>query len=109
MQLDWFSIIILTAVVLVGGYAIVIQILTKKKGIETEAVVTNVRESWDHHGEHATLSYTYSVEFRNEDGETVVTALGGLSDAKKDLEVGDRIVIKYLKDKQEYPIMVRKL
>ena len=36
-----------------------------------------------------------------------MATLGGLSDTNKDLRTGDRILIKYLKDKQDYPILVK--
>ncbi len=109
MKLDLFAIIIIAAVVLVGGYALYIQIKTRMKGIETEAVVTNVTETWDRTDDFDTLSYNYTVEYTNEEGETITTGLGGLSDMNKHLQVGDRIVVKYLKNKQEYPILVKKL
>lgn len=109
MKLDLFAIIVIAAVVLVGGYALFVQIKTRMKGIETEAVVTNVTETWERIDDHDTLCFNYTVEYCNFEGKTVTTALGGLSDANKHLQVGDRIVIKYLKEKQEYPILVKKL
>ncbi len=109
MQLDLFSIIVIALVVLVGAYAIYIHIKTKKQGLEAEAVVTGIRESWDRTGDVDSLSYTYTVEYENFAGQTVTAALGGLSDGKKDLREGDRILVKYLKEKQDYPIMIKKL
>ena len=109
MKLDLFGIIIIAAVVLVGGYALYIQIKTKRNGIETEAVVTNVTETWDRTDDFDTLSYDYTIEYTNYEGKTVTAALGGLSATNKHLDIGDRIVIKYLKEKQEYPIMVKRL
>ena len=106
MKLDMFSIIIIAIVVLVGGYAAYVQIRTRRKGIETEAVVTNVKESWERIDDHDTLCFTYTVEYINFEGETVTAALGGMSNANRHLNVGDRIKIKYLKEKQDYPIMV---
>lgn len=109
MKLDLFAIIIIAAVVLVGGYALFVQIKIKRKGIETEAVVTNVTETWERIDEHDTLCFDYTVEYCNFEGKTVTAALGGLSDANKHLHVGDRIMVKYLKEKQDYPILVKKL
>ena len=109
MQLDLFSVIVIVAVILVGGYAAYVQIRTKRNGIETDAVVTDIRESWERTGDTDSLCYTYTVEYRNYEGRTVTAALGGMSDARKDLDVGDRIRIRYLKNKQDYPIMVKKL
>ena len=109
MQLDLFSVVIVALVVLVGGYALFIQLKTKKKGIEAEAVITAVREDWERLGESDSLRYTYTVEYENFAGQKVTAALGGLSDGKKDLREGDRILVRYLKEKQDYPIMVKKL
>ncbi len=109
MQLDIFSVVIAALVVLVGGYALFIQLKTKKKGIEAEAVITGVQESWERTGDADHLCYTYTVEYENFAGQTVTAALGGMSNTKKNLEAGDRILVKYLKEKQDYPIMVKKL
>ena len=109
MHLDLFSIIIIVFVVLVGGYAAYIQIKTKKNGIEAEAVVTDVTESWERNGDSDSLCYSYTVEYKNSEGKTVTAALGSMSNMKKDLDVGDRIVVKYLKDRQDYPVLVKKL
>ena len=109
MQLNLFSIIVIAIVVLVGAYAIYIHIKTKKQGLEAEAVVTGVQESWERTGDADHLCYTYTVEYENFAGQKVTAALGGLSDGKKDLHQGDRILVKYLKEKQDYPIMVKKL
>ena len=109
MELNAFTVIIIAVVVLVGGYAVYIQIKTKRKGIETEATVTGIKESWERIGDADSLCYTYVVEYKNYEGRTVTAALGGLSDTKKDLLEGDRILIRYLKEKQDYPILVRKL
>ena len=107
MKFDLFSIIIIVVVVLVGGYAAYIQIKTKRYGIETDAVVTNVRESWDNDDESGSLCYTYTIEYQNYEGITITAALGGMSDKIRNLAVGDRIRIKYLKNKQDYPILVK--
>ena len=103
----WYIVMGLVAVV--GLYAAYIQIRIKRSGIEAEAEVIDVREEWDVASEPHTLKYTYVVAYRNAQGEQVTAALGGLSDSKKDLETGDRILVRYLPDKQEYPIMTKKL
>lgn len=80
----------------------------QKKGIETVAVVTNIEESWESVGEADSLCYTYTVEYKNYEGKMITAALGGMSDTNKKLSTGDRIMIKYLEDKQDYPILVKK-
>ena len=109
MKPDLFCVIVIAIVVLVGAYAVYIQIRTIRKGIETEAVVVGVRKTWDCTGDADFLSYTYTVEYRNFEGRTVTAALGGLTDSNKNLSEGDRIVIKYLKEKQDYQILVKKV
>ena len=107
MKLDLFAVIIITIVAVLAVYAVYIQIKTKKSGYEAEAVVVDVAESWDRTGDDYFLEYKYTVEYTNYEGQTVTAALGGLTRSNKHLEVGDRIKIKYLKNKQEYPIMVK--
>ena len=109
MELDLFSIIVIVVVALVGCYALYVQIKTKRKGIEAEAVVTGVSESWERVDEHDELCYSYTVQYENFEGTPVTAALGGMSNSNKHLNVGDRIMIKYLKERQDYPVLVKKL
>ena len=109
MELSPFAIIVIAFVVIVGIYTLFLRIKTKKQGVETEAVVTDVTEQWERTGDTDSLCYYYTVEYKNYEGKTVAARLGRVSNTKTDLEVGDYIMIRYLKDKQGYPVMVRKL
>ena len=109
MKLDLFPIIIIAVVVLAGGYAAFLQIRTRRRGVETTAVVTGVTERWERTGDADSLCYGYTVEYTNCEGAVVTAALGGMSNADRHLSRGDRILIRYLKDRQDYPIMVKKL
>ena len=108
MQLDLFSIIVIAVVALVGVYAVYIQIKTRKNGIETEAVIINVKETWDDDGDSHSLSYKYTVEYTNFEGKKVAAALGRMTNSDLKLGEGDRVTIKYLKDKQDYQILAEK-
>ena len=109
MKFDLFSIIIIAIVVLAACYTAYLRIKTKKNGIETEAVVTDVEETWERSGDSDTLCYYYIVEYKNYEGKTVTARLGRVSNTKTDLSIGDCILIRYLKDKQGYPVMVKRL
>lgn len=103
------SILIIAVVALAGGYAAYLQIKIKRHGVEADAVVINVKENWERIGDSDSLCYTYIVEYKNCDGTMITAALGGMSNTNKKLHAGDRIRIKYLKDKQDYPIWVKRL
>ena len=109
MKFDLFAIIIIAVVVLVGGYAAYLQIRTRRRGIETRAVVIGVTERWERTGDSDSLCYSYTVEYTNFEGTVVTAALGGMTSADRHLSQGDCILIRYLKDRQDYPIMVKKL
>ena len=89
MKFDLFSIVVLIIVALGGSYAVYIQIKTKRTGIETEATVTDVRTEWERTGDDDFLSYYYTVEYLNYEGNKVTAVLGGLTSSSKDLEVGE--------------------
>ena len=83
----------------------------KKEGIETEAVVSRIEiHEWES-GDVETWTGTEItkepyVTFINTEGETVEAML---SNPKRGLEVGDRLKIKYLPEKQDYPVMIERL
>ena len=107
MGIDWFSIIIITLVAVVGLYAAYIQIKTKRQGIETQAQVMDVIKEWNHDGDSPSLEYKYVIKYTNKAGEVITTCLGGMMNNNKELEPGDLITVRYLPYKQEYPIMVK--
>ena len=109
MELSPFAIIVIAFVAVVGIYTVFIRIRTKRNGIEAEAVVTDITEQWERTGDTDSLSYYYIVEYKNYEGKIVTARLGRISNTKTDLNIGDRIMIRYLKDKQGYPILVNRL
>ena len=88
----------------------------KTAGIETDAVVSRIKEdvSTDTDNGGTTVSYTYYVTYRTMAGETVEAQLasGKSFDLKigrhswdADLYQGSKVRIKYLPDKPDYVIM----
>lgn len=89
----------------------------KRSGIETDAVVTRVREdvSTDSEGLGETVTYIYYVTYRTTDGQTVEAQLtsGKSLDVRvggkvwdRDLHEGSSVRIKYLPEKPKYVIRV---
>ena len=94
----------------VFAYAVYVRLKTKAQGIETNAVVTFIEtsESSDSDG-HTTTDFYYHVRYQNQAGETVDGVLQFFVTGRKNLQVGDRVKIKYLPNRQEQPIMTEKL
>ena len=101
--------IVIGFVAIVGIYTAYLQIRTRKSGIETEATVVDVREKWVREGDGDSLEYTYVVSYKNREGEKVEAALATVSNGKKNLEIGDRITVRYLPERQDYPVMTGRL
>ena len=85
-------------------WAYVVTNKVKKHGIETEAVVSRieVQESLDSDNCVSRTEKCY-VSYVNQNGETVEAVL---SNPKKGLKQGSRLKIKYLPEKQEYPVLI---
>ena len=88
----------------------------KQSGIETDAVVTRVREdvSTDDDGS-VSYSYTFFVTYRTLEGQTVEAQLAsgksfdiriGKNVWDRDLHEGSRVRIKYLPEKPNYVIRI---
>ena len=87
----------------------------KRDGLETDAVVTRVREnpSTDEDGHITSYTYTFYVTYRTQAGQTVEAQLasGKSFDVRigkkvwdRDLHEGSHVRIKYLPDKPNYVI-----
>ena len=88
----------------------------KQNGIEADAVISRIKEneSTDEDG-FTTVSYTYYVNYRTMDGQTVEAKLGSGKSIDNnligkpwdsDLKEGVSLRIKYLPDKPKYVIRV---
>ncbi|MBQ9346147.1 MAG: DUF3592 domain-containing protein [Oscillibacter sp.] len=82
----------------------------KAKGIEADAEVTGVREkeSTDSDGS-PTISAFYQVRYRTQTGEFVEAELKFITQNRQKLAAGDRIKVKYLPERPDYPVMTEKL
>lgn len=102
-------IIIAAAVIVLAGGLLCIHVRMLRKGIRTEAVVIKVVGRWERVGIGSEwslgLQYHYTVRYRNLEGETVTAELGGLFLATgfERFCCGDRVMIRYLKEKQDRP------
>jgi len=77
----------------------------KENGIETDAVVSRVKEieKEDSDG-HRDYDYEYYVKYKNQAGQTVEAKLGN---PPRFLAEGARLRIKYLPEKPKYALMVK--
>ena len=104
-------VIILLAAFAAGGiWAFVVTKKVKKEGIETDAVVTRVElhkwvggigDAWS----PDSVTEEYYITYTDHDGRTVEAMLSNPGDHT--FKVGDRMRIKYLPDREEYPVMVK--
>ena len=78
-----------------------------KNGIEAEAVVSQIKESESTDADGVTTTdYIYFVNFQNEKGEIVEARLGN---PPRSAVVGTQINIKYLPEKPNFVVMVKKI
>lgn len=107
-----FEIIFITLLILfaLGGiWAFVVTKKVKKEGYETDATISRIElqewsggiEAW----EHGSVTKDYYITFTNHKGQTVEALLSNPGD--HEFKKGDRIRIKYLPDRQDYPVLVK--
>ena len=102
-------IIIIAGAVIVLAGVLGVHVRMLRKGIRTEAVVVKVVGRWERvgigSGWNLGLQYHYTVRYRNLEGETVTAELEGLFLATgfERFCCGDRVMIRYLKEKQDRP------
>ena len=103
-------IIILAAFVIGGIWAFVVTKKVKKEGIETDAVVTRVElhkwvggigDAWS----PDSVTEEYYITYTNQEGQNVEAML--TNPGNHTFKKGDKIKIKYLPDKQDYPVLVK--
>ena len=74
-------------------------------GVETEAVVSRIKEIESRDSDGAiTTSYEYYVRYRSETGETVEAKLGN---APRRVREGDTLRVKYLPEKPKFALVVK--
>lgn len=78
----------------------------RKNGIETDAVISRIEESESIDSEGGVdVSYTHYVTYRTPDGQEVEAVLNHVS---RRTYVGDLVRIKYLPEKPNYALLVKK-
>ena len=102
--------IILLAAFAAGGiWAFIVSKKVKEEGFETEAVISRVElhewsggpDAWD----HSSVTEEYYITYANQEGKTVEAMLSNPGDHT--FKTGDRIRIRYLPDRQDYPVLVK--
>ncbi len=99
-----YVMILFFALIACGGiWAYFFTKKVKREGIETDAAVCRIdkHEHTDSEG-HTSWSEELVINYVNQEGELVEATL---SNPKKGLRLGSRIRIRYLPDRQEYPVM----
>lgn len=104
--MDPFAIIVLGLVVAVAAFMAYKIWITKKNGIETEAVVSNITEETTMDSDGSSTSYTYYVRYTASDGVQQEAKIANMG-FKKGPEIGDRIKIKYLPEKPNAAVWIR--
>lgn len=107
---ETFFFVILAAFVIGGIWAFIVTKKAKKEGIETEAVVSRIElHEWSGFiGDVYTgpsITKDYYITCRNKQGHSVEALLSNPGD--HEFQEGDRMVIKYLPDRQDYPVLVK--
>ena len=103
-------IIVLAAFAAGGIWAFAVTKKVKKEGFETDAVVSRVEQRvWNGStGADAgpdNVTEDYYITYTNQEGQTVETLLSNPGDHV--FREGDRIRIRYLPDRQNYPVLVK--
>ena len=93
------------AVIVLGGvWAFFTTRRVKRDGIDAEAVVSCIKESVIENSDGTDdIRRTTYVQYRTLEGKTVEAVL---SNPKSDLTEGTRVLIKYLPNKTEYPVLI---
>ena len=103
-------IIILAAFAAGGIWAFVVTKKVKKEGIETDALVSRVElHTWSggtgDTETRDTVTEDYYITYTNQEGQAVEALLS--NPGNHTFKKGDKITIKYLPDRQEYPVLVK--
>ena len=102
---DYLVIGIIAAVVIVAAYNIIKVLTIRRKGVETEGVISRITEHSSVDGDGSLdVTYTYYVVFRTQDGQEVEA---DLNHAPGRTRVGDRVRIKYLPEKPKHAVLIK--
>lgn len=96
---------IIAAVVIVAAFNIIKVLTIRKKGIETEGVISRIEEQSTVDGDGSLdVTYTYYVVFRTQDGQEMEA---DLNHAPGRTRVGDQVKIKYLPEKPKHAVLIK--
>lgn len=102
---DYLVIGIIAAVVIVAAFYIIKVLTIRRKGIETEGVISRIEEQSTVDGDGSLdVTYTYYVVFRTQDGQEVEA---DLNHAPGHIRVGDQVRIKYLPEKPKHAVLIK--
>lgn len=103
---DFLVIAIIALVVIVAMFNIIKVLTIRKKGVETEGVISRITEQSTVGGDGSIdVTYTYYVIYRTQDGQEVEA---DLNHAPGRTRVGDVVRIKYLPEKPKHAVLVKK-
>ena len=102
---DYLVIGIIAAVVIVAAFNIIKVLTIRKKGVETEGVISRIEEQSTVDGDGSLdVTHTYYVVFRTQDGQEMEA---DLNHAPGHTRVGDQVRIKYLPEKPKHAVLIK--
>ncbi len=102
---DYLVIGIIAAVVIVAAFNIIKVLTIRKKGIETEGVISRIEEQSSVDGDGSLdVTHTYYVVFRTQDGQEMEADLNHASGRTR---LGDKVKIKYLPEKPKHAVLIK--
>ena len=102
--------IVILALFVIGGiWAFIVTKKTKKEGIETDALITRIElHEWSGGtgdvGTSDSIAEDYYITYADQGGQNVEALLS--NPGRHKFKDGDNIRIKYLSDRQDYPVLV---
>ena len=102
---DYLVIGIIAAVEIVAAFNIIKVLTIRKKGIETEGVISRITEQSSVDGDGSLdVTYTYYVVFKTQDGKEVEA---DLNHAPGRTRLGDQVRIRYLPEKPKHAVLIK--
>ena len=101
-----FSIIVIAFIAAVGLYVGYKTWYTKKNGIETSAFVTRITEDTQADSDGVSTTYNYYVQYTTDEGRSQEALIS--NPGFKGFKVGDQIKIKYLPEKPNAAVWIKK-
>ena len=102
---EYLVIAIIALVVIVAAFNIIKVLTIRKKGVETEGVISRITEQSTVGGDGSIdVTYTYYVIYTTQDGQEVEA---DLNHAPGRTRVGDAVRIKYLPEKPKHAVLVK--